>query len=217
MESENSSTASGGSGTSESDSNLTVDESNSKLEAIDTNEPDRDRDRDRDRDVMQPLELEWPVDASTATHAHAAANHVDDDTLVRTVENKATELTQTFLLRYLARPVMILHLWKPMLASFSRCARQVVRALTSCGFVWLFLCLVGIFFSRVCFLRLTDQPPQFFDPDSNLQKMLDLAGNLTDARDLNCWDCSAWYNGGESVCAVEPLYDVMGVKVGTKH
>ena len=192
VESENSSTASGGSGTSESDSNsnLAMYESGSKPVAEeDTNV--------RDRDDMQPLQLEWPVDASTAHTTAAATTPVDDDNMVQTVENKATELTQTFLLKYLARPVMILHLWKPALATLRSCVRHVLRAVTSLGLVWLFLCLVGIFFSRIWFLKLTDQPPQFFDPDSNLQKMLDLAGNLTDARDINCWDCSAWYNPGK--------------------
>ena len=164
-DSENSSTASGGSGTSESDSNLAVSESNSKPINGDAKSEDQDRLLE-----MQPLQDEQPLDTSTCV------NQDDDNNPIRTVERKVTVLVQTFLLQYLARPVMVLRLWKPK--RFSK--RQ--WALISFGLVWLlYLGVKGIAVSRTCFLQLTDRPPQFFNPDSNIQKMLDLTGNLTES------------------------------------
>ncbi len=52
--------------------------------------------------------------------------------------------------------------------------------------------LVGISVGLLVQLRFDNKPPQFFDPNSNIQKMLDLAGNVTDSNDVNCFDCSAW-------------------------
>ena len=72
----------------------------------------------------------------------------------------------------------------------------VAHVLTSLGILCVVVALsIGLMMQ----LRFSNKPPQFFDPDSNIQKMLDLAGNVTDTTTSSCLDCSAWSspNGSE--------------------
>lgn len=61
--------------------------------------------------------------------------------------------------------------------------------------VLILLAVLGTSVGLLLQLRFSDKPPQFFDPDSNIQKMLDLAGNVTDSSAINCYNCSAWNSG----------------------
>ena len=112
-----------------------------------------------------------------------------------TAEERHTRIVQEALLKVVATPVMF-----PQMVRFSfvRCAalRTALRWVTRLSLVLVFaVILVGMCVAMLQ-LKPADHPPQFFDPDSNIQKMLDLEGNLTTREAVNCWDCSAWYGRG---------------------
>ena len=102
-------------------------------------------------------------------------------------DGKLTSYLQNFMLKYIARPIMILHLLK--------IRNSVLRFFSSLGFVGLFIVIFVISLPLAIRLEPTDHPPQFFDPDSNIQKMLDLSGNLTDLSTFDCMACPYWYQG----------------------
>ena len=106
-------------------------------------------------------------------------------------ERRWTELQQIGMMKFVARPVMIFFLFG---SKFSK--RKA--ALLSWSMVFVFVAILISSWVGTSFLKPTDRPPQFFKPGSNIQKMLDLTGNLTDTSALNCYSCSAWYGQGTS-------------------
>ena len=104
------------------------------------------------------------------------------------VQNYLTAIVQIFMMKFIARPLLAPRLWKP-----TGDRKSVLSVFTQGGFVWLFCIVIALSILGTSFLQLTNHQPQFFNPDSNLQKLLDLNGNLTDSNSYNCWDCSAWY------------------------
>lgn len=106
-------------------------------------------------------------------------------------ERHWTELQQIGMMKYVARPVMIFFLFG---SKFSKCK----ATLLSWTMVFVFVAILTLSLVGTAFLKPTNRPPQFFKPDSNIQKMLDLTGNLTDTDALNCYSCSAWYGQGAS-------------------
>ncbi len=106
---------------------------------------------------------------------------------VPAAEHELTTVVQVLMLKYLARPIMYLQLVKIQ----SLPLRLVARLTLVFVFSVIFLMSIG----GMVQLKPTDHPPQFFDPDSNIQKMMDLAGNLTDTNTVNCNNCFAWHPG----------------------
>ena len=107
-------------------------------------------------------------------------------------ESRWTELQQIGMIRFVAYPVMFWFLIGNKLNS-----KHLAR-LCSLTIVFAFIVVLFSSFLATAFLKPTDRPPQFFKPSSNIQKMLDLAGNLTSAEAVNCYSCSAWYTPGAS-------------------
>ena len=113
-----------------------------------------------------------------------------------TVANRLTAIIQVAMIHLIARPVLFPHFVS------KRISNGCLKLIAKCTFVWLFVVVAIFSITGTALLQPTNRPPQFFDPDSNIQKLLDLKGNLTDARSYNCWACSAWYTkyGGTSSC-----------------
>lgn len=107
-------------------------------------------------------------------------------------ESRWTELQQIGMIRFIAYPVMF---WFLIGQKFSNKHKARLCSLTT---LFAFILVLLASFAATAFLKPTDRPPQFFKPDSNIQKMLDLAGNLTSADAVNCYSCSAWYTPGAS-------------------
>ena len=109
-----------------------------------------------------------------------------------TAEEKLTTFVQKVLLLVVARAVML-----PQMVQFSisnKISRTVLRWLIRLTPVVLFLLILAAMSGAMSQLKPSDHPPQFFDPDSNIQKMLDLTGNLTERSSKDCSLCSASYN-----------------------
>ena len=83
-------------------------------------------------------------------------------------EKRWTELQQIGMMRFVARPVMIFFL---LGSKFSKCK----AVLLSWTMVLVFVTILASSWVSTAFLKPTDRPPQFFKPDSNIQKMLDLS------------------------------------------
>ena len=117
--------------------------------------------------------------------------------LLLAVESKLTRYVQMILLRAIAHPVML-----PQLVTCScernKVARTILRWTTRLSVVAVFVVILAGMFGAMLQLKPADHPPRFFDPDSNIQKLLDLDGNLTARTAINCWDCSAWYSDHHS-------------------
>lgn len=156
--------------------------------------------------VLEPGEqpLQSTQDETTVVQAHgnstAPAVQTEGDSGILagilSVERRLTTLVQVFMMKFVARPVLAPRLWKP-----TGDRRSVLNVFTQGGFIWIFCIVVALSILGTSFLQLTNHQPQFFNPDSNLQKMLDLNGNLTDATSYNCWSCSAWFTnyGGKDI------------------
>ena len=116
-----------------------------------------------------------------------------------TFERKVTSFMQKCML-YLSVAPMSLHLvfnyYRSRSPSWSgRVLLRIVHIVVS---VKILLVVIAISLGLLSQLRLTNQPPQFFDPDSNIQKMLNLAGNVTDLGASECYDqCSSWSAGSD--------------------
>ena len=114
-----------------------------------------------------------------------------------TVEERLTQYVQVVLLRVVATPVML-----PQIVRFSfvryTSLRTALRWFTRLSVVLIFAVILAGMCVAMLQLKPANHPPQFFDPNSNIQKMLDLEGNLTTREAVNCWDCSAWYGGGDT-------------------
>lgn len=109
-------------------------------------------------------------------------------------QDKLTMLMQKGML-WLSTVPMALHLLVTKIAS----GNPVSKVVNVVFNVFVYLVILAVSASLLFQLRFTEQPPQFFDPNSNLQKMLDLVGNVTGSSDVNCYNCSAWNsntNGG---------------------
>jgi hypothetical protein len=121
--------------------------------------------------------------------------HEDD-----TFERRVTAYMQKCML-YLSVCPMALHLLFGWYRSRSQTRNRwavwwLFHILVSLGVLFFVL---GVSVGLLVQLRFTNQPPQFFHPDSNIQKMLNLAGNVTDLSAGDCYDqCSAWSGGGDS-------------------
>lgn len=111
-------------------------------------------------------------------------------------ESRWTELQQIGMMRLVAHPVMIFFLLGSKLSKWK-------ATLLSWTMVFIFIAILVSSWVGTAFLKPTDRPPQFFKSSSNIQKMLDLTGNLTDAATLNCYSCSAWYGQGASKASCE--------------
>lgn len=138
---------------------------------------------------------------SAPTQVYVAVSLVETEGDVRnlTVANRLTAIIQVAMMKLIARPVLFPHLVSKHITN--SCLKLIVK----CTFVWVFVVVAIFSITGTALLQPTNRPPQFFNPDSNIQKLLDLKGNLTDARSYNCWACSAWYTkyGGTSshVCS----------------
>ncbi len=113
-----------------------------------------------------------------------------------TFEQKLTLLMQKGMF-YLSVAPMSLHLllnWcksrRVGLTALQRALLRVSHVLVS---LLILLGVLGISVGLLAQLQLTNKPPQFFPADSNMQKMLDLVGNVTDTGSSECYDqCSPW-------------------------
>ena len=116
-----------------------------------------------------------------------------------TFERKVTSFMQKCML-YLSVAPMSLHLvfnyYRSRSPSWSgRVLLRIVHIVVS---VKILLVVIAISLGLLSQFRFTNQPPQFFDPDSNIQKMLNLAGNVTDLGASECYDqCSSWSAGSD--------------------
>lgn len=139
--------------------------------------------------------IEVTISEETGTDDLSLATPVttDDDVIIgkSSAESRWTELQQIGMMRFVARPVMIFFL----IGSKSPKHKAQLCGLTM---VFIFIGIMALSCLSTAFLKPTDRPPQFFKPSSNIQKMLDLSGNLTDTATLNCYSCSAWYGNGAS-------------------
>lgn len=110
-----------------------------------------------------------------------------------TFERKLTELMQKGMF-YISVCPMALHLaFGKYKARTRKSTTKATLSVAHVGTSLAILCLVvALSIGLMMQLRFSNKPPQFFDPDSNIQKMLDLAGNVTDTTSSSCLDCSAW-------------------------
>ena len=127
------------------------------------------------------------TDESTPSQVQRTVVLVESDVRDLTAENRLTAIVQVGMMRFVAVPVLIPHLLS------KRITNSFLKFITKCTFVWVFVVMAILSIGGTALLQPTNRPPQFFDPDSNIQKLLDLKGNLTDAKSYNCWACSAWY------------------------
>lgn len=148
-----------------------------------------------DDEVSSPLlpvtQVELTVTETKITEDTSLADSVLSSNKA-SAESRWTELQQIGMIRFIAYPVMFFFL---IGRKFSNKNLAWICSLTMIlGFVVVLLTS----FIATAFLKPTDRPPQFFKPSSNIQKMLDLSGNLTSADAVNCYSCSAWYTPGAS-------------------
>ena len=123
-----------------------------------------------------------------------------------TAETHLTYLLQVFMVKFVARVVMFPRTFKP------RCFENntdndddndnnkfsvgdVLRFFWRYSFVWVYVAIFVSAFTAMCFLKPTESPPQIFNANTNIQKMLNLEGNLTE---YNCVTCYKTYNGENS-------------------
>ena len=143
-----------------------------------------------------------PMTQIEVTVAETRVIHEPEPSLVDSIlssskssaESRWTELQQIGMIRFVAYPVMFWFLIGRKLNN-----KHLAR-LCSLTMIFVFILALSSSFLATAFLKPTDRPPQFFKPNSNIQKMLDLAGNLTSADAVNCYSCSAWYTPGASKC-----------------
>lgn len=114
-----------------------------------------------------------------------------DSDRVNTFDRRLTNAMQTGML-YISMLPMTLHLVRAYVASHRPRRSTLFHLLNILFHVVIFCALLGVSVALLRQLRFNSKPPQFFDPRSNIQKMLDLAGNVTDSSALNCYNCSAW-------------------------
>ena len=114
-----------------------------------------------------------------------------DSECANTFDRKLTSAMQGGML-YLSMGPMTFHLLRSYVAARLPRMNILSRLLNIFAHFMMFLFVLGISVGLLVQLRFNDKPPQFFDPDSNIQKMLDLAGNVTDSSAVNCYNCSAW-------------------------
>ena len=116
-------------------------------------------------------------------------------TKLTTLEDTITTFVQRVSLHFVARVVMY-----PQMVQYTCIPDKNLRAILQWSTrllpVVLFVAILAGMTVAMTKLRPSDHQPQFFDPDSNIQKMLDLEANLTQRVSVNCWDCSAWYSDG---------------------
>ena len=126
---------------------------------------------------------------STPTQVYVTVPLAETESDIRdlTVANRLTAIIQVAMMRLVARPVLLPHLLSKHITN------GCLKLIAKCTFVWLFVVVAIFSITGTALLQPTNHPPQFFNPDSNIQKLLDLKGNLTDAKSYNCWACSAWY------------------------
>ena len=174
------------------DSEMGIEPANEKIE----NEPHSqlshfDNDRDEDNSPLLPPVTQIEV---TVIHAEPEPSLVDSilSSSASSAESRWTELQQIGMIRFVAYPVMF---WFLIGRKFN--SKHKAR-LFSLAMIFGFVLVLFASFVATAFLKPTDRPPQFFKPGSNIQKMLDLAGNLTSADAVNCYSCSAWYTPGAS-------------------
>lgn len=105
-------------------------------------------------------------------------------------QSQLTAAVQVFMLKYIARPVMYVQLVE--------IRSLLLRILARPALIYVFVVFCATSFGGMVQLEPASHAPQFFDPDSNIQKMIDLAGNLTDSDTASCHDCSNWNPGGRS-------------------
>ena len=65
-------------------------------------------------------------------------------------------------------------------------------------FILCYCLLLVVSIGLVSRLKPSDKPPQFFSPSTNLQKVLDLTGNVTDADVIDGYTLSEWSGDGSS-------------------
>lgn len=116
------------------------------------------------------------------------------DIVPRTRFNLTTFVQKLFLLT-VGWAVMLPHTVKYSWIS-NPILRKILCWLTRLIPVVMFVLILGGMSGATSQLKPSDHPPQLFDPNSNIQKMLDLTGNLTESKAVNCWKCSAWYLEG---------------------
>ena len=104
-----------------------------------------------------------------------------------TAESKLTYAMQISMF-YLSVIPMSLHLYFSEILKKNR----LKSALFVIFNIFLYVVLVGVFAALMANLRFNDKPPKFFDPDSNIQKMLDLVGNVTDSDNIQTYSFSYW-------------------------
>ena len=127
----------------------------------------------------------------------SANGNPPSSTRAPTIENRMTVFVQKALLLTVARGLML-----PQLLRYSclpdGLLRTILRWTTRLLPVIIFIVILVSMSGATSQLKPSDGPPQIFDPDSNIQKLLNLQGNLTDIEAVNCWNCSAWYEGTTS-------------------
>lgn len=106
-----------------------------------------------------------------------------------TVEKKLTILMQTAMF-YVATIPMVMHLWTTKSLQKKKRRAKFAANVSLCSLVYILLLAISL--TLVFHLRLSEQPPQFFSPDSNIQKMLDLVGNVSDVNAVDGYGFSEW-------------------------
>ena len=178
-----------GSDSTGSDSNSVGSDSHSSTSSLAAEETNAGMEPGKERNGTETEEVEPRMEVYRKTTLITRIRHS------RKLETILTLFIQKVLLLTLARGVML-----PQTLRYSfvtnNALRTILRWLTRLLPVALFIAILVSMSGAMSQLQPTDHPPQFFDPDSNIQRMLDLEGNLTDREVVNCWNCSAWYSGG---------------------
>ena len=141
--------------------------------------------------LLLPTRMEVTITETRVIEDPSMANTVPSGNKA-SAESRWTELQQIGMIRFVAYPIMF---WFLVGVKFS--SKHKAR-LCSLAMVLGFIVVLLTSYAATAFLKPTDRPPQFFKPGSNIQKMLDLSGNLTSADAVNCYSCSAWYTPGAS-------------------
>ncbi len=108
-------------------------------------------------------------------------NRVVDDTIKKaSLVDQMSSFLQLIMLYGFARPVLFFQLVR---TNFGKLRIPLINMFC----VWLYLLsLITSIGLVVGLLKFSDRPPQLFNSNSNIQKLLDLTGNLTENGALDC-------------------------------
>ena len=118
---------------------------------------------------------------SNVAETHGMMHIVQTEMVQKTLPvEKVSTFLQLTMLHCVARPILFFQLVK---TKFGRLTSPLLKMFC----IWVYLLSLIISIGMVVgLLRFSDRPPQLFNSNSNIQKLIDLTGNLTEGGILDC-------------------------------